>query len=82
MYGKMLRHLQKKLDVIREAGLFKQERILAGPQQAEVSVANGPPVLNMCANNYLGFANHPAVVQAAQQALTDWGYGLASVRFI
>ena len=82
MYGKMQRHLQDKLTEIRQAGLLKSERLLIGPQQAEISVANGPPVLNLCANNYLGLANHPAVVQAAQRALEEWGYGLASVRFI
>ena len=82
MYGKMQRHLQQKLDDIQQAGLFKRERVLAGPQQAEVSISNGASVLNLCANNYLGLANHPAVVQAARQALEEWGYGLASVRFI
>src|ERR1035441_1352820 len=78
----MQRHLQQKLDDIQQAGLFKRERVLAGPQQAEVSISNGASVLNLCANNYLGLANHPAVVQAARQALEEWGYGLASVRFI
>jgi glycine C-acetyltransferase len=82
VYGKMQRHLQQKLDDIQQAGLFKRERVLAGPQQAEVSISNGASVLNLCANNYLGLANHPAVVQAARQALEEWGYGLASVRFI
>ena len=82
MYGKMQRHLQNKLAEIQQAGLLKSERLLAGPQQAEISMTNGTSVLNMCANNYLGFADHPAVVQAAQQALEQWGYGLASVRFI
>lgn len=82
MYGKIQHHLQEQIAEIRQAGLFKQERVLAGPQKAEVAVANGASVLNLCANNYLGLANHPAVVQAAQQALEDWGYGLASVRFI
>jgi glycine C-acetyltransferase len=67
---------------IQNAGLYKNERVLAGPQQAMVSVAGGAQVLNLCANNYLGLANHPAVVEAAEQALKDWGYGLASVRFI
>jgi glycine C-acetyltransferase len=67
---------------IQQAGLFKRERVIEGPQQADISVEHGTSVLNLCANNYLGLANHPAVVQAAQQALEDWGYGLASVRFI
>ncbi len=82
MYGKMQRDLQEKVVKIQQAGLFKRERVIEGPQQADISVENGTSVLNLCANNYLGLANHPAVVQAAQQALTDWGYGLASVRFI
>jgi glycine C-acetyltransferase len=82
MYGKVQHHLQKKMAEIREAGLFKRERVIEGPQQADVLVENGTSVLNLCANNYLGLANHPAVVQAARQALDDWGYGLASVRFI
>jgi glycine C-acetyltransferase len=82
MYGTMQRHLQEKLSEIEKAGLYKRERILTGPQQPEVSVAAGASVLNLCANNYLGLANHPAVVEAAGQALREWGYGLASVRFI
>ncbi len=82
MYGKIQRHLQDKIVEIQQAGLFKRERVIEGPQQADISVDNGTSVLNLCANNYLGLANHPAVVQAAQQALKDWGYGLASVRFI
>ena len=82
MYGKIQRHLQDKIVEIQQAGLFKRERVIEGPQQADISVENGTSVLNLCANNYLGLANHPAVVQAAQQALADWGYGLASVRFI
>jgi glycine C-acetyltransferase len=82
MYGKIQGHLRKKIVEIQEAGLFKGERVLMGPQQAEVSVAGGSAVLNLCANNYLGLANHPGVVQAAKQALEEWGYGLASVRFI
>ena len=82
MYGKIQRHLQEKIGEIQRAGLFKRERVIEGPQQADISVGNGTSVLNLCANNYLGLANHPAVVKAAQQALEDWGYGLASVRFI
>jgi glycine C-acetyltransferase len=82
MYGKIQRDLQEKVVKIQQAGLFKRERVIEGPQQADISVDNGTSVLNLCANNYLGLANHPAVVEAAQQALKDWGYGLASVRFI
>src|SRR5277367_4495494 len=82
MYGKIQRDLQERVVKIQQAGLFKRERVIEGPQQADISVGNGKSVLNLCANNYLGLANHPAVVEAAQQALQDWGYGLASVRFI
>ncbi len=66
---------------IRQAGLYKNERVLGGPQQARVSVA-GRQVLNLCANNYLGLSDHPAVIKAAHEALDRWGYGLSSVRFI
>jgi glycine C-acetyltransferase len=72
--------LQSRLDEIRQAGLFKEERVIDSAQQAHIQ--SGAPVLNMCANNYLGLANHPAVVGAARDALDRWGYGLASVRFI
>jgi glycine C-acetyltransferase len=81
MYGKVQQLLKGELEAIQKAGLYKRERVIAGPQQPEVAVASGT-VLNLCANNYLGLANHPAVVEAAQQSLCDWGYGLASVRFI
>ena len=82
MYGKVQYYFEDKIAEIRRAGLYKSERVIVGPQQANVSVAGGNSVLNFCANNYLGLANHPAVIQAAQQALQNWGYGLASVRFI
>ncbi len=82
MYSNFEPHLSQRLGEIQNAGLFKQERQLQGPQQAEVNVTGGVSVLNMCANNYLGLANHPEVVQAARAALDQWGYGLASVRFI
>jgi glycine C-acetyltransferase len=82
MYGKMQSFLQARIDEIKSAGLYKRERIITSPQQTRVSTAGSAPVLNLCANNYLGLANHPSVVEAAQQALQQWGYGLASVRFI
>ena len=82
MYGKFEQHLQTKLAEIDAAGLTKRERVITGPQQAEVGVADGSTVLNLCANNYLGLANHPAIVGAAKESLEQWGYGLASVRFI
>ena len=75
-------HVQGQLDAIRAAGTFKRERVIESPQNARIKVAGGRSVLNLCANNYLGLAEHPAVVQAAHEALDRWGYGLASVRFI
>jgi glycine C-acetyltransferase len=70
-----------QLKEIRDGGLYKHERVLGSPQQARVSVA-GKSVLNLCANNYLGLSDHPAVIKAAHEALDKWGYGLSSVRFI
>ncbi len=81
MYGSVGSYLREKLSGIEQAGLFKRERTLESPQESEVKVS-GEPVLVLCANNYLGLANHPAVVAAARDALDRWGYGLASVRFI
>ena len=82
MYGAIKKHLAGQLDEIKQAGLFKGERVLRTAQQPHVGVKGGGDVLNMCANNYLGLANHPEVVQAARAALDHWGNGLASVRFI
>jgi glycine C-acetyltransferase len=75
-------HLGNQLDAIRAAGTYKQERILLSPQDAHIRVGEGREVLNLCANNYLGLAEHPEVIAAAHAALDRWGYGLASVRFI
>jgi len=75
-------HLVAQLDAIRAAGTYKQERVLSTPQGTLVRANGGAAVLNMCANNYLGLAQHPKVRQAAHEALEQWGYGLASVRFI
>jgi glycine C-acetyltransferase len=82
MYGKVQSFLQARIEAIAAGGLYKRERVLSGPQQVWIQVAGSAPVLNLCANNYLGLANHPVVVAAARQALEEWGYGLASVRFI
>ena len=82
MYDRVRDDLRTTLDEIRSAGLYKPERVLAGPQGAQVTVSGGQPVLNLCANNYLGLADDPRVVAAAKAALDEWGYGLASVRFI
>ena len=82
MYGDLKGQLQSELEEIRAAGLYKAERVIDTPQAARVGVGRGAPVLNMCANNYLGLASHPDVIAAARDALDEWGYGLASVRFI
>lgn len=81
MYGKMKEHLEATLNDIKEAGLYKNERVIEGAQDAHIEV-NGREVLNMCANNYLGLSDHPAIVDAARRSLDEWGYGLSSVRFI
>ncbi|MFO0925263.1 MAG: glycine C-acetyltransferase [Pirellulales bacterium] len=75
-------HLQSQIEGMQQAGTYKRERVLTSPQHARIRVANGDEVLNMCANNYLGLANHPEIIRAAQKGLEDYGYGLASVRFI
>jgi glycine C-acetyltransferase len=82
MYKNMAPFLTEKIAGIEKAGLYKREREMTSAQQAEVGVSGHAHVLNMCANNYLGLANHPAIVSAAREALDKWGYGLASVRFI
>jgi glycine C-acetyltransferase len=74
-------HLRHQLENIRQQGLFKRERIITSPQSAEIDVTQGH-VINFCANNYLGLANHPAILQAATEGLQKYGYGMASVRFI
>lgn len=82
MYGDFKQHLQAELASIETAGLYKREVEITSAQGAHVEVAGGRDMLNLCANNYLGLAEHPALSAAAAQALKDWGYGLASVRFI
>ncbi len=82
MYGSFREHLQSQLAGLKSNGLYKAERVITTPQDARIRVAEGPPVLNMCANNYLGLAEHPDVVKAAHEGLDRWGYGLSSVRFI
>ena len=80
-YSRFETHLTEQLNAIRAAGTYKNERRIESPQDAHIEV-NGRSVLNLCANNYLGLAEHPQVLAAAKNALDDWGYGLASVRFI
>lgn len=82
MFGQMKTDLQKLFEELKSQGLFKKERIITSSQQAKISVSTGESVLNFCANNYLGLANHPEVVKSAQEIMNDWGYGLSSVRFI
>ncbi len=82
MYRKMQEHLQKELLEIKNAGLFKEERIIISPQKAEIKVKSGQEVLNFCANNYLGLSNNSQLIAAAKKALDERGYGMSSVRFI
>ena len=82
MYGKFQEHLSAELETIESAGLYKHERLITTPQNAHVGVSGGGQVLNLCANNYLGLAQHPEVNAAAKLALEEWGFGMASVRFI
>jgi len=82
MYGKIKEHLQNELAGIREAGLYKEERIITSPQGGEITVSTGDSVLNFCANNYLGLSNHPKLIEAAKEALDSHGFGMSSVRFI
>ena len=81
MYGTFQQNLEKTLGEIRSGGLYKPERVIATPQNAHIGVGSRE-VLNLCANNYLGLADHPSVIRAAHAALDRWGYGMASVRFI
>jgi len=82
MYSKFQDHLTKELAGIKEAGLFKNERVIVSPQGAEITISSGAEVLNFCANNYLGLSNNPKLISAAKEALDTHGYGLSSVRFI
>ncbi len=82
MFGSIKQHLTEQLAEIRTGGLYKAERVITTPQNAHIRVGDGTTVLNLCANNYLGLAQHPAIIAAARAALDQWGYGLASVRFI
>lgn len=82
MYGNIKSHLQSEIESIKEAGLFKEERIITSPQGAEITLNTGKKVLNFCANNYLGLSSHPEVVAAAKSTLDSHGFGMSSVRFI
>jgi len=82
MFKSMKKHLAGQLTEIRKAGLFKDERIITSPQNAAIKVKGGREVLNFCANNYLGLASHPEIIEAARSSYEKWGYGLSSVRFI
>lgn len=82
MYGKIQKHLQDEIASIKEAGLYKEERIITSSQGAVIKIASGEEVINFCANNYLGLSSHPEVIRAAQQTLDTHGFGMSSVRFI
>ena len=81
MYGNFKEHLEKELEAIKEAGLYKSERVICSPQRAEIEV-NGKSCLNFCANNYLGLSDNPRLIEAAKRAMDERGYGMSSVRFI
>jgi glycine C-acetyltransferase len=82
MYGKIQQDLAQTLLELKEQGLYKNERIITSSQSSKITVTGGKSVLNFCANNYLGLANHPEVIKAAQDTMNTWGFGLSSVRFI
>lgn len=82
MYGAIQQHLQKELEEIKEAGLYKKERIITSPQDAVIKISTGEEVINFCANNYLGLSSHPEVIQAAKDVMDTHGFGMSSVRFI
>src|SRR6266704_2558813 len=82
MYKTFHSRISSQLEEIRAAGTYKRERVIITPQGTMIRVSDGKPVLNLCANNYLGLAQHPAIAAAAKEALDKWGYGMASVRFI
>lgn len=82
MYGKIKEHLEKEIEEIKEAGLYKRERIITSPQDAVIKISTGEEVINFCANNYLGLSSHPEVIQAAKDTLDSHGFGMSSVRFI
>ncbi|WP_075340358.1 glycine C-acetyltransferase [Tenacibaculum agarivorans] len=82
MYGKIKEHLQKEIQDIKDAGLYKTERIITSSQDAVIKISTGEEVINFCANNYLGLSNHPEVIQAAKDTMDTHGFGMSSVRFI
>ena len=82
MYGSIQQHLQKELAEIKDAGLYKKERIIISPQDAVITISTGEEVINFCANNYLGLSSHPEVIQAAKDTMDTHGFGMSSVRFI
>ncbi len=82
MFEKAKKHYESELESIRQSGLWKEERVIDGPQGTRISVQGRKDLLNMCANNYLGFSNHPEVTASAKTSYSGWGYGLSSVRFI
>src|SRR5690606_35534947 len=82
MNDRLKPHLEKEIEEIKNAGLFKRERVITSPQGAEITTTDGKTVLNFCANNYLGLSSHPQVIQAPKDAIDSHGHGMSSVRFI
>ena len=79
MYGSLKKHLQNEIEEIKEAGLYKTERIITSSQDAVIKISTGEEVINFCANNYLGLSNHPEVIQAAKDTMDTNGFGVSSV---
>ena len=82
MYGNIKHQLERELQEIKDAGLYKSERVITSSQDAVIKITTGEEVINFCANNYLGLSNHPEVIQAAKDTLDSHGFGMSSVRFI
>src|SRR5450830_741381 len=82
MNDQFIAHLRQQIQELKDGGLYKDERVIDSQQSADIHVAGGDAVINFCANNYLGLANHPRLIRAAQDGLDQYGYGMASVRFI
>lgn len=82
MYGKIQQDLTQTIEELKQQGLYKRERVITSSQSSQITVSGDRSVLNFCANNYLGLANHPEVIKAAQETMNKWGFGLSSVRFI
>ena len=82
MFDNLRSHILKELKNIKQSGLYKDERIINSPQQSKILMQSDQEIINLCSNNYLGLANHPAIIASAHKSLDLWGYGMSSVRII